>query len=390
MDIKIEKKRVSGEVIAPPSKSYAHRMMICAALAGGESVIKGVSGSEDISATLDCITELGAECLLENGTLKVRGTYGKASGSTFKCRESGSTFRFFIPIALTSGREICFKGASRLIERGIGVYEDIFAKKGISVKKEKDSVTLSGKLSAGEYVLPGNVSSQFVSGLLFALPLLDRDSVIRVLPPVESRGYIDITLDVLKRFGIEITESEENVFSVKGNSVYKPCTCEVEGDWSNGAALLAVNEIGGSLTVKGLNPESLQGDRCCIEIFKKLGTENAEIDLSLCPDLAPIMFAVAALKNGAVFTGTRRLRIKESDRAQAMADELARFGVKVDVEENRVTVHKCELNSPNTPCDSHNDHRIVMALTLLGLSVGCEIRGAEAINKSYPDFFLIF
>ncbi len=387
MNVKVRPSRLAGEIFAPPSKSFAHRMMICSALAGGESTVRGITQSEDISATLDCISELGAKCFYDGGTLTVTGVNGRPQGKAFKCRESGSTFRFFIPISLISGDKVCFEGTPRLIERGIGVYEDIFREKGISVEKSSDSISLCGKLTSGEYTLPGNVSSQFVSGLMFALPLLDGDSVIRVLPPLESRGYIDITLAVLKLFGINIEEREENVFFVRGNAEYQNTSCTAEGDWSNGATLLALNEIGGSVKVRGLNENSLQGDRVCAELFKKLEKADPEIDISLCPDLAPVLFAVAAVKKGGVFTGTRRLRIKESDRAQAMADELAKFGIDVKVEENRVTVYKGKLHSPSQICDSHNDHRIVMAMTLLGLYVGCEIKGAEAINKSYPSFF---
>ncbi len=387
MNIKIKPSKLTGEIFAPPSKSFAHRMMICSALANGESKVSGIMQSEDVLATLDCISELGAKCKYKENTLTITGVNGKPKGSIFKCRESGSTFRFFIPISLISGETVRFEGTPRLIERGIGVYESIFKEKGISLQKSADSITFCGKLTSGEYILPGDVSSQFVSGLMLALPLVDGNSIIRVLPPVESRGYIDITLSVLKLFGIDIQEREKNVFFVRGNSEYKSKICTAEGDWSNGAALLALNEIGGAVKVLGLSKDSLQGDRACIEFFKELEKSTPEIDISLCPDLAPVLFAVAATKNGGVFTGTRRLRIKESDRAQAMADELAKFTVKALVEENKVTIFKGKIQPPSDICDSHNDHRIVMAMTLLGLAVGCEIKGAQAINKSYPSFF---
>ncbi len=387
MNVKVIPSRLRGEIFAPPSKSFAHRMMICSALANGVSKVSGIAQSEDVLATLDCISELGAKCNYKENTLTVTGVDGRPSGKVFKCRESGSTLRFFIPISLVSGGTVRFEGTPRLIERGVGVYEDIFKEKGISFEKESDSITLCGRLSSGEYVLPGNVSSQFVSGLMFALPLVDGDSVIRIISPVESRGYIDITLSVLQLFGVDIEEREKNVFFVRGNAEYKNNICTAEGDWSNGAALLALSEIGGDVKVCGLSNDSLQGDMVCTELFKKLGENYPEMDISLCPDLAPVLFAVAAVKNGGVFTGTHRLRIKESDRAQVMADELEKFGIKVTVEENRVTVFKGELHSPTILCDSHNDHRIVMALTLLGLCVGCEIIGAQAINKSYPSFF---
>lgn len=443
MKVKITPARVCGKIKAPPSKSYAHRAVICAALANGKSVIKGISPSEDISATLDCISALGARYSLGGDTLTVTGIGGKipknavggdckrefADGKkrngaekteagekrVFPCRESGSTLRFFIPLSLVFGKNAVFTGAPRLMERGIGIYEALFSEKGIECKNDGKNITLSGSLPSGEYVLSGNVSSQFVSGLMFALPLLDGDSVIKVLPPVESRGYIDITLEVLKKSGIEISETEKNTFFVRGGQHYSCLDTEVEGDWSNGAALIALcdlvsekerTESGNTLSdayalesvregtlrygnteVCGLRQDSIQGDRVCTVLFEELKKQGLTADISGCPDLGPVLFAFAAAKGGGAFVGTRRLRIKESDRAAASAEELGRFGISVTVGENTVTVHKGTLKAPSVPCQSHNDHRMVMALTVLGALVGCEIEGAEAITKSYPGFF---
>ncbi len=384
MKIKISKSNPSGTVYAPPSKSFAHRMIICASLCDGKSVIKGVSKSEDILATLDCASSLGAKYTLDKTTLTVWGAKNKDSQSTFCCRESGSTLRFFMPISLVTQKNATFFGTPRLMERGIGVFEQIFLKKGISVEKNENSVKLCGVLTSGEYSVIGNVSSQFISGLLFALPLLDGDSILKVIPPVESRGYIDITLGVIKSFGVNITEEKQNTFVIKGNQKYSPRELAVEGDWSNGAALLA---LGRSCNVLGLNPNSLQGDRICLELFEKIKSQNQEIDISDCPDLGPVLFAYSAINGGGRFVGTKRLLIKESDRAHAMADEMKKFGINVTVTENSVTVHKGTLKTPTVPCDSHNDHRIVMALSMLGLRVGCEIENAGAITKSYPNFF---
>ncbi|MDO4488364.1 MAG: 3-phosphoshikimate 1-carboxyvinyltransferase [Eubacteriales bacterium] len=442
MRIKITPTKLKGSVSVPPSKSYAHRMLICAALGNGESIIKGISESEDMYATLDCIKALGADAVKVGDTVNVKrgaragvcenekhcgliedvngaGDIDSASGPRiFPCRESGSTLRFFIPVALAFGGEALFTGTPRLIERGIGIYEEMFGAKGIDIRKTDDGIYANGRLEAGEFVLRGDVSSQFVTGLLFALPLLSGDSVIRVLPPVESRGYIDITIDVLKRFGVTVTETEPNVFLVPGGQEYDARDLSVEGDWSNGAALLAFNAIGSDLGIGGLNNESMQGDRVCVDIIKSLTESSADdgdtddgdknncgaddggaknctangsesgIDISGCPDLGPVMFALAAATGkGAVFTGTRRLRIKESDRAQAMADELKKFGVPVTVGENDVIIGAAALKTPTEVLDSHNDHRIVMAMTLLCSIVGGEIDGAEAIRKSWPDFF---
>ena len=389
MNIKIKPCTLSGRIQAPPSKSYAHRLLICAALADGKSTVHGISESEDMCATLDCISALGVKACRLGGSVEVHAGSRALTGGEFPCRESGSTLRFFIPIALACGDEAVFTGTKRLMERGVGIYETLFGEKGIEIEKTDESIRFRGRLTPGNYALRGDVSSQFVSGLLFALPLLDGDSVIKVLPPVESRKYIDITIDAMRFFGVEVSETEENTFFVRGRQSYRAKETFVEGDWSNAAALYGFNALGGSLTIDGLNENSIQGDRACIEIINRLNCEGAVIDLSDCPDLGPVMFALAAAKNGAVFTGTRRLRIKESDRAQAMADELCKFGINVIVEENSVTIEKSTLRAPTELLDSHNDHRIVMAMTLLASLTGGEISGAEAVRKSYPDFFRV-
>ncbi len=405
MKIKIIPSAAKGEISAPPSKSYAHRMIICAALSEGESIINGFSENEDISATLDCIKVLGAGCKINGDRLIITGIIKKNTEEhyrkekvdfpeanktmVFPCRESGSTLRFFIPLSLVLGERSRFEGSERLMQRGIDVYKKIFAGKGIICENKNVGIEFSGKLSGGKYVLPGDVSSQFVSGLLFALPILGEDSIIKVLPPVESRGYIDITIDVLSNFGIKIEEPEKNIFIVKGSQKYIRNKVTVEGDWSNGAVLLALGELSGHVDVLGLNARSLQGDCIVTQMLEKLNVPGEVIDISDCPDLGPVLFSVAAAKHGATFTGTRRLRIKESDRAAAMAEELNKFGIKVTVEENSVTVHEGILKTPTVSCKSHYDHRIVMAITLLGTLVGCEIENAEAIAKSYPEFFSV-
>ena len=274
------------------------------------------------------------------------------------------------------------------MERGVGIYEDIFSEKGVSIKKASGSIELSGRLTSGEYTFRGDVSSQFVTGLLFALPLLEGGSVVRVLPPVESRAYIDVTVAVLRSFGIEVIESPANTFNIAGGQRYLRRSMSVEGDWSNAAALFALNSLGGSVCVTGLNMDSIQGDRVCLELLERLKSPNAVIDISNCPDLGPVLFAAAAASGvGAVFTGTRRLRIKESDRAAVMAQELRKFGVEARVLENSVVIEPGRLQSPRESLSGHNDHRIVMALSLLASAVGGVIDGAEAVRKSYPEFF---
>lgn len=386
MKVSIKPGRASGCVCAPPSKSYAHRLLICAALAEGESRICGISKSEDMNATLDCLTALG-RCYEVTGTEVKILARREATQAEFLCRESGSTLRFFIPLALALRGGGRFTGTARLMERGVGIYEELFGKRGVHIEEDAESIRFQGTLEAGEYTLRGDVSSQFVSGLLFALPLLKRDSLIRVLPPVESRRYIDITIDAMRRFGVKVWEREENCFAIEGGQQYTAQSAEVEGDWSNAAALLAFNSVGGAVTVTGLERESLQGDKICVEHLARLERPGAEIDISDCPDLGPVLFAAAAAKHGAVFHGTRRLSIKESDRAQAMAEELKKFGIRTELGENRVKVFPGKLEKPRQTLSAHNDHRIVMAVALLASMTGGEIEGAEAVRKSYPDFF---
>ena len=384
MTVTIYPGRAAGTAAAPPSKSCAHRMLLCGALAEGESVIEGIAPSQDMLATVDCIRAMGGACRLEDDTAYITGTGGHIRpGGTYPCRESGSTLRFCIPPALLSGGSAVFTGTPRLMERGVGIYETILAQKGISVSAAPDAVTFSGQLTPGDYTLRGDVSSQFVTGLLLALPLLPGGSTLRVLPPVESRPYIDITLDIMAAFGVRVEEREPNLFAIPGGQRYVSCRAAVEGDWSNAAFLLALDGV----TVTGLRPDSLQGDRVCRDMLHRLERPGAVLDISACPDLGPILFAAAARSCGGVFTGTHRLRIKESDRIAAMAQELSKFGAQIREEEDRVTVLHRPLHSPREALDGHNDHRIVMALAVLCASLGGTIRGAEAVSKSWPDFF---
>lgn len=386
MTVTIKKGRACGKICAPPSKSFAHRMLVCAALAGNSSVVSGISESEDMLATLDCLRALGAVYEKKENTVVFEKMRKPENEPRLYCRESGSTLRFLMPLscAVCCGAE--FVGTKRLMERGVGIYDEIFALNGVSVEKSDGSVRLDGRLSAGEYSVRGDVSSQFITGLLFALPLLDGDSVINVLPPVESRAYIDITLSVLKTYGIAVEGKESNRFFIKGGQRYLAVNSTVEGDWSNSAFFTALGFLGGNVTVEGLKADSVQGDRVCNEYFKRLlkGAEN--IDISDCPDLGPILFAFAAANHGGCFTGTRRLKIKESDRVASMAQELAKFGVTVRDAGNEVTVSG-GLKTPTQTLCGHNDHRIVMALSVLLTLTGGSICEAQAVRKSFPGFF---
>ena len=402
MKVTIRPSAPFGKVYAPPSKSMAHRLLICAGLAKGKSSVRGIADSEDILATSDCLRMLGAalekhdRAASENETgrrdiseISVDGAgFGRCCDETvLDCRESGSTLRFFIPICLLLDRKIILKGSGRLLQRPLDVYSDICKAQGILFEKNDNSVTCKGRLSAGEYVLPGNVSSQFISGLLFALPMLDGESTLRIIPPVESRPYIDMTLQAQRSFGVDCYWEDENTIIIPGGQRYISGDADVEGDYSNAAFLEALNFAGGSVEVKGLAEETLQGDSVYIKYFDALKRGHAVLDISDCPDLGPVLFAVAAICSGGEFTGTARLRIKESDRALTMKEELEKFGISVEVNEDCVSVKKGTLRKPGTELDGHNDHRIVMSMVVLSLICGGTIGGAEAVKKSYPDFF---
>ena len=391
MKVKILPSKTSGEVSAPPSKSFAHRYLIGSVLSCGKCVIKNIADSDDISATLSCIEQLGGSVTKDGNIVTVIPTNEKQiENAVFDCKESGSTLRFFIPVVLATGAKHCtFSGSERLLARGIKEYEKLFENSDVTIKSDKKSIEVNGKLSAGNYEISGEVSSQYTTGMLFALSRLSGKSTLKITGNAESRAYVDMTIKVLKDFGADITETEKNFFEINGKGRLSPGEFTVEGDWSNAAFLIALSRLVGTISVSGLNENSVQGDRFCTAAFDALDGENAEIDLKDCPDLAPILFSYAAYKNGGKFINTRRLRVKESDRANVMAEELKKFGANVKVYENSVEIEKTQLKPPIVPLCGHNDHRIVMALSVLAAVFGAEIDGAEAVNKSYPDFFRV-
>lgn len=391
MKVKILPSKTSGEVSAPPSKSFAHRYLIGSVLSRGKCVIKNIADSDDISATLSCIEQLGGSVTKDGNIVTVIPTNEKQiENAVFDCKESGSTLRFFIPVVLATGAKNCtFSGSERLLARGIKEYEKLFENSDVKINSDEKSIKVNGTLSAGNYEISGDVSSQYTTGMLFALSVLSGKSTLKITGNAESRAYVDMTIKVLKDFGADIAEPEKNFFEINGKGRLSPGEFTVEGDWSNAAFLIALSRLLGTISVSGLNENSVQGDRFSSVAFDALDGENAEIDLKDCPDLAPILFAYAAYKNGGKFTNTRRLRVKESDRANVMAEELKKFGANVKVYENSVEIEKTQLKPPIVPLCGHNDHRIVMALSVLAAVLGAEIDGAEAVNKSYPDFFRV-
>ena len=399
MIVTIKPSKAEGRITAPPSKSMAHRLLICAGLAEGTSVISNVEFSQDILATLDCLRALGAGISCGDGSVTVRGVEIRRIDhpSALSCRECGSTLRFMIPVCLINGQRNTLTGSDVLFSRPLGVYEEICRDQGLMFKKEGSLLTVEGRLRSGDYVVPGNVSSQFISGLLFVLPLLDGDSRIVLVPPVESRPYIQMTIQALEMFGVSVLWEKADQGSsgpgpepcairIPGGQKYRPQELSVEGDYSNAAFFEALNLIGGNVEVQGLSDKSLQGDQVYRRCFEELKGGCPELDLSDCPDLGPVLMALAAGLNGAVFTGTRRLEIKESDRGAAMQQELEKMNARVEKRENEIRVWP-GVSRPRETLDGHNDHRIVMALSVLLTKTGGSVRGAEAVAKSLPDFF---
>lgn len=388
MTAEIFKSKAHGETQAPTSKSMAHRYLICAALSEGVSRIKGVTYSEDVLATIDCLKTLGAKIETDNDEVVVTPpeSLEMKTEETFYCRESGSTLRFILPLLLLSEKKQYITGSQRLLERPLDVYSELCEKHGLLFEKEDGRIAVCGKIKAGEYYIRGDVSSQFITGLMFALSTMEEKSKIHIIPPFESASYINMTVSALCDFGAEV-DIEDDLTLCVGGSRLQGRDITVEGDYSGAAFLDALTVLGGNVRVTNLRQDSLQGDMIYKKYFALLDYGSPRLDVSDCPDLAPILMAVAAAKHGATLLGTKRLKIKESDRGSAMTQELSKFGADIEQGENSITVHKAKLHEPNEILNGHNDHRIVMALAVLGTLYGCKISDAQAVSKSFPDFF---
>lgn len=395
MNVKLSKSKLKGTLTARPSKSFAHRYLLASALSDNTSIISNVDFSNDIIATLDCIYAYGKKHYREYEKHIVRFSHESTKNfePTFDCKESGTTLRIFLPIAIQKYEKATFIGTDRLIERGINIYEEIF--KYVRFYKDKYSIKTNGLINAGKYELAGNVSSQYISGLLYALPLLDGDSEITITTKLESKDYVLMTLDVLKNYGIKIDtninehldDSNNIYFKVSGNQKFIAKDFSVEGDYSNAAFIDAFNYFGNEITLNGLNPLSLQADKVYKEHFEALNKGNAIIDISNCIDLGPILITFASLKHGAKFINTERLKIKESDRGNVIASELRKCGADIKVLDNEIIINKKELHKPDATLYAHNDHRIAMSLSLLSTMFDIEIEDCECVSKSYPGYF---
>lgn len=384
--VKIKKSILNGEVVIPPSKSTAHRALICSFLSGGGTV-KPIINSKDMQATIGVIEAL------------------KQGKSTLDCIESGSTLRFMIPVAAALGRNVTFTGQGSLLDRTIGEYLELLPKHNVSVKSDGTlPIEIKGRLENGSYEVSGDVSSQYITGLLLALPNLDGDSAILLKTPLQSKPYVDMTIKVMSDYGVEIKETDFG-YLIHGGQTFKKIDYTVEGDWSHSAFFLVAGAIGGDVTVSGLNMDTAQGDKAILSVLKSFGAqleindsrvrcvkgklEGTEIDATNIPDLVPVIAVLAAFSDGqTVIKGAQRLRFKESDRIESVVKNLRLIGANVtETDDGMVINGGAKLHSAKLK--GYNDHRIVMAFSIAALFLDGEtvIDNALSINKSYPSFF---
>ena len=408
--MKVFPSQLHGSVTIPPSKSAAHRAIIAASLAKGRSIVSNIDLSSDIKATINACRALGCrievvECLPFSEVI-IDGGISIKDVANIDCAESGSTLRFMIPIACAVAGKKVFSGSGRLPQRPIDAYYEIFSEDRIEYKKPEDKnlpLEVDGILKGGEYVIDGKVSSQYITGMLFALPMLRCNSAVIIKNELESKGYVDLTVNVLRSFGVDIKENA-NSYLISGGQEYQPFDYSVEGDFSQAAFFLAGGCISGDICVAGLREDSLQPDKAIVDILRRMGAnieytqlglcaaksrlKGIEVNVSQCPDLVPPIAVAAAIAEGRTdIVGAQRLRIKESDRLTAVADNLNNFGIKTEVRDDGMTIYGGTIKGGRV--DSYNDHRITMAFAIAALCASGEVQidGHESINKSYPGFF---
>lgn len=391
MDIKITPKMLSGKIVVPPSKSISHRALIAAALADGESRIYNLLDCVDITdATIGALRALGAEIEQQGNCTIVKGIGTIPDEADIDCCESGSTLRFIVPVAAALGCRSTFRGRANLPNRPITPYFTEFKKHGVTFLTEKMPYITEGRLSGGIYEIAGNISSQFITGFLFALSLLEEDSIIRITSPLESKPYVELTIDVMKSFGITV-EERDNEYYIKGGQKYQPRKYTVEADMSQAAFFCVAKALGAKLEIEGLNPDSLQGDREILRItdeFMKTG-KAFDVNASQIPDLVPIMSVLACFGEGTSYIrGCERLRIKECDRLSVTSGELTKLGADIRVEGDTIVIKGGKMLNGGE-CDCWTDHRIAMSISIASQRCTSPVilRGAECVSKSYPTFF---
>jgi len=397
-----------GRVKIPSSKSVSHRAVICAGLSQGVSNIGNINFSQDIDATIEAMKSFGVAVEKREDSLKITGVVKPdIMGSVIDCFESGSTLRFLIPVAALTGKKVVFRGRGELVNRPLGPYYRIFDEKHIrySTTEGKLPLTIMGRLSHGEYRIRGDVSSQFISGLLFALPLLEGDSKIIMASELESKAYVDLTVDMLKRFSVNVDNFGYKEFRIKGNQKYKAVDCSVEGDFSQAAFWLVAGTLGADIECLGLNLSSLQGDKAILDVIEQMGghievrddsvralhskTKGIIFDASECPDLVPVVTVLASLSEGTTeIVNAARLRIKECDRLKAICTELNKIGADIEESEDGLIIRGRERLKGGTT-QSWGDHRIAMSLAIA--SIKCSdplvIEDSSSVRKSYPEFW---
>ncbi|MGB7366548.1 3-phosphoshikimate 1-carboxyvinyltransferase [Carnobacterium jeotgali] len=394
---------LNGTVTVPPSKSMAHRAVICASLAAGRSTIKNIQLSDDILATIEGMRSFGAIIFYDDQTLTIDGIRnGTAKESrTINCNESGSTLRFLIPLATLFTGETHFIGQGHLGKRPLEPYQELFDAQSLHYHQattENLQLSVAGSLTPGIYEMRGDISSQFITGMLLTLPLLAGDSVLKITTHLESKGYIDLTLSVLQSFGILIEQEEDGqVFRIKGQQAYSPRDYTVEGDYSQAAFWLSANALGNKLLVSGLDSDSLQGDQAIVSILDTLsdGSNDSErvIDGAQVPDIIPVVALVAALSKGKTkIINLERLRIKESDRLVATQKELTALGAQIEIVEDSLLIEGVSRLSGGQQVWSHKDHRMAMMLAIASTvsEEPIHIKDTDCVKKSYPNFWETF
>lgn len=410
MNVTIKRAPLKGSIMIPPSKSLSHRAIIAASLAEGKSVISNVLFSKDIKATIDAMRACGATIEEHEDSLVIYGSNVKRVKNVINANESGSTIRFMIPIALVANEPIEFRGENHLVKRPLDTFFEIFDNQGIKYERGEDYLPLKvySGLKSGVFKVRGDISSQFITGLLYALPLLDGDSKIEITTNLESKGYIDLTLDMLNKFGITIENKDYKEFIIKGNQKFTPYDYTIEGDFSQSAFFLVADCLGADIRLLAMNMDSHQGDKKILKDIEDFNAKihyetqelyaeptilkGATIDFSQSPDLGPALTVLAALSQGtSEFINAGRLRIKECDRITCMREELEKMGAKIEEHEDGMTIYG--VNSLHgAVVDSHNDHRVAMSLAMASLKCDGEIKilNAGCVSKSYPNFFSVF
>lgn len=407
--VRIQAGKLKGSLKIPPSKSICHRAIISACLSLGRSKLENIIFSDDIIATKEAMRKLGANIeKVGVNELKVDGNFPLAlQGQEIDCKESGSTLRFLIPISLLNGGNVSFTGQGKLVSRPLNPYYKIFHKQNINYKTNKGNLPLEieGKLQSGEFKVEGGISSQFITGLLFSLPLLEGNSKIKIIGKLESKAYVDLTIDVLSEFGVQIVNKDYKEFIVEGCQKYKSRDYKVEGDFSQAAFWLVGGTMGGPIVSKNLNPNSLQGDMAIVDLIWKMGgdlsisgssfiakestTKGITVDVSEYPDIVPVLAVLAAVSQGQTkLINAGRLRIKESDRLKAISTELNKLGADIkELGDSLIINGKKSLKGGKV--DSWKDHRIAMALAIASIKCVDDviITNSDSVNKSYPHFW---